>query len=136
MEYYAGMEKKYILYTLARATFQDTSCPSHHYSQEPRGGNNARAHQWTEGKDTWYFYNRVSFGHEKGQYPAICDNVDGPCACHAKGDRSERERRVLCDHLHVEPKEVKPVRTVKRWLPRKGFMVCKGANLVQVVNGP
>ena len=38
-----------------------------------------------------YIHNATLFNHEKGGYPAICDNMDGHCA---KWNKSDRERQI------------------------------------------
>lgn len=47
--------------------------------------------------------------HEKGEYPAIWDTMDGLWAYFAKWEKSDKERHVQY-HLYVESKNFKAVK--------------------------
>lgn len=44
---------------------------------------------WTGKKDVIHIYNGTAFSHEKGWYPAICNNINGPSARYAKQGKSD-----------------------------------------------
>ena len=74
--------------------------------------------------DVVYTHNRILFGHEKGRYPAICDNMDGlraPRLCKVSQTENDKYYMIL---LYIEPKSIKPAKRkkkgVKQWLPGDG----------------
>lgn len=47
-------------------------------------------------------YNEILFSHEKGENPAVCNNMDGPWENHTKENKPERNTTWY--HLYVESK--------------------------------
>ena len=58
-------------------------------------------------------YNGILFIHEKGEYHAICKNMDGPWAYYAKWNKSDRERKVLYDITYMW--NLKNPKPIKNW---------------------
>ena len=48
-----------------------------------------------------YIHNATLFNHEKGGYPAICDNMDGHWACYAMWNKSDREGQIPYDVTYM-----------------------------------
>lgn len=37
-------------------------------------------------------HTEILLSHEKGGYPAVCDNMNGPWACYAKWDKTDQDK--------------------------------------------
>ena len=68
---------------------------------------------------TVYIYNGILFSHEKEGYYFICENVDGTCEYYAKGNKSDRERQMLCYIQNLKGLNLQKQR-LEWWLPVAG----------------
>ena len=56
---------------------------------------------WMDKKDVVYIHHGILLNHEKGGYPAICNNMDGPWGHYAEWDKPDIERQILYDNTYM-----------------------------------
>lgn len=54
---------------------------------------------WMDKKNVVHVHNGLLFSHEKGGYPAICNNMNGPWAYYIKWDKSDKDKDCIISLL-------------------------------------